>query len=168
MAKQNCNFFFLLRGLYLRYKNVSAIIQPASHIPACFNCLKRQYIILYPINLLISDNLFTFVPMIRKNGFNSYTDAEIVQVLGVRFKEYRLSRRLTQKDVSTRTGISILTIRKFENGQAYNIQMSNFIALMRLLDRVDDLDMLLPEIPISAYEMEKIIKNKPRRIRHAK
>lgn len=106
--------------------------------------------------------------MIRKKGFNSYTDAEIVQVLGVRFKEYRLSRRLTQKDVSTRTGISILTIRKFENGQAYNIQMSNFIALMRLLDRVDDLDMLLPEIPVSAYEMEKIMKNKPRRIRHAK
>ena len=97
-----------------------------------------------------------------------YTDAEIVQALGVRFKEYRLSRRLTQKDVSEQTGISILTIRKFENGQAYNIQMSNFIALMRLLDRLDDIDNLLPEIPVSAYEVEKIMKNRPRRIRHAK
>ena len=97
-----------------------------------------------------------------------YTDAEIVQALGVRFKEYRLSRRLTQKDVSEQTGISILTIRKFENGQAYNIQMSNFIALMRLLDRLDDIDNLLPEIPVSAYEVEKIMKDRPRRIRHAK
>jgi hypothetical protein len=70
--------------------------------------------------------------------------------------------------VSEQTGISILTIRKFENGQAYNIQMSNFIALMRLLDRLDDIDNLLPEIPVSAYEVEKIMKNRPRRIRHAK
>lgn len=100
--------------------------------------------------------------------FKEYTDAEIVQALGVRFKEYRLSRRLTQKDVSEQTGISILTIRKFENGQAYNIQMSNFIALMRLLDRLDDIDNLLPEIPVSAYEVERIMKNRPRRIRHAK
>jgi transcriptional regulator with XRE-family HTH domain len=100
--------------------------------------------------------------------FKEYTDAEIVQALGVRFKEYRLSRRLTQKDVSEQTGISILTIRKFENGQAYNIQLSNFIALMRLLDRLDDIDNLLPEIPVSAYEVEKIMKNRPRRIRHAK
>ena len=100
--------------------------------------------------------------MLMNHRFKEYTDAEIVQALGVRFKEYRLSRRLTQKDVSEQTGISILTIRKFENGQAYNIQMSNFIALMRLLDN------LLPEIPVSAYEVEKIMKNRPRRIRHAK
>lgn len=106
--------------------------------------------------------------MIRSKSFKEYTDAEIVQALGVRFKEYRLSRRLTQKDVSEQTGISILTIRKFENGQAYNIQMSNFIALMRLLDKLDDIERLLPEIPVSAYEVEKIMKNRPRRIRHAK
>lgn len=106
--------------------------------------------------------------MLMNHGFKDYTDAEIVQALGVRFKEYRLSRRLTQKDVSEQTGISILTIRKFENGQAYNIQMSNFIALMRLLDRLDDIERLLPEIPVSAYEVEKIMKNRPRRIRHAK
>ena len=106
--------------------------------------------------------------MLMNHRFKEYTDAEIVQALGVRFKEYRLSRRLTQKDVSEQTGISILTIRKFENGQAYNIQMSNFIALMRLLDRLDDIDNLLPEIPVSAYEVENIMKNRPRRIRHAK
>lgn len=103
-----------------------------------------------------------------KADLKSYTDAEIIQALGVRFKEYRISRRLTQKDVSVQTGISILTIRKFENGQAYNIQMSNFIALMRMLDRLDEIEMLLPEIPVSAYELEKIMKKKPRRIRHAK
>ena len=106
--------------------------------------------------------------MLMNHTFKEYTDAEIIQALGVRFKEYRLSRRLTQKDVSEQTGISILTIRKFENGQAYNIQMSNFIALMRLLDRLDDIEKLLPEIPVSAYEVEKIMKNRPRRIRHAK
>jgi len=50
----------------------------------------------------------------------------------------RISRRLTQKDVSEQIGISILTVRRFENGQAYNIQMSNFIALIRLLDKLDE------------------------------
>lgn len=104
----------------------------------------------------------------RNDKFKSYTDAEIIQAIGMRFKEYRISRRLTQKEVSEQTGISMLTIRKFENGQTYNIQMSNFVALLRLLDRLDELDMLLPEIPMSAYELEKIIKNKPKRIRHAK
>lgn len=46
--------------------------------------------------------------------------------------------------------------------------MSNFIALIRLLDKLDELEKLLPEIPVFAYEIEKIMKNKPRRVRHAK
>ena len=106
--------------------------------------------------------------MMKNGNFRNYTDAEIIQALGIRFKEYRISRRLTQKDVSEQTGISILTVRRFENGQAYNIQMSNFIALIRLLDKLDEVEKLLPEIPVSAYEIEKIMKNKPRRVRYAK
>ena len=80
---------------------------------------------------------------------------EIIVELGRRFKEYRLTYRLTQKEAAEKAGVSLITLRQFENGKAYNINMGNFLDLM-------------PEIPVSAYTMERIMNKKPKRIRHGK
>lgn len=105
------------------------------------------------------------------NGINQIygmSNAEIIMTLGKRFKDYRISMRLTQKEVADKCGISLPTLRKFENGQAMNITMNNFIAMLRAVNELDSLKEILPEIPISPYDLEKIEKNKPKRIRHGK
>ncbi|MFR5940686.1 MAG: helix-turn-helix domain-containing protein [Parabacteroides merdae] len=56
---------------------------------------------------------------------------EIIAELGRRFKEYRLTYRFTQKEAAEKAGVSLITLRQFENGKAYNINMGNFLALLR-------------------------------------
>ena len=94
--------------------------------------------------------------------------SQVVIILGRRFKEYRLSYNMTQKDVSERTGINVITIRKFENGQLYNITLQTFLKLLKILERMEYVDEVLPEIPMSAYMYDKLTSDKPRRARNAK
>ena len=91
---------------------------------------------------------------------------EIVVMLGRRFKDYRIGSNLTQKEVSDSSGISVVTIRKFENGNLFNITLVTFIELLRAIGFMQGLDELLPEIPVSPYELEKIRQGKRKRVRH--
>lgn len=102
------------------------------------------------------------------NNITGMSNSEIIMELGRRFKEYRLSYQFTQKEIAEKAGISLITVRQFENGKAYNITMGNFLALLRVLDCLEQVNGLLPEIPISSYVMEKIMRKKPKRVRHAK
>lgn len=92
---------------------------------------------------------------------------EIVQLLGNRFKEYRMRCNLTQKEVAEQSGIGITTIHKFENGTAGNLSLSTFILLLKVVGQIDAIDDLLPELPESPYLVRKDEK-KAMRIRHAK
>ena len=96
------------------------------------------------------------------------SNPEILSELGRRFKEYRLSNMLTQKEAAEKAGVSLITLRQFENGKSYNINMGNFLALLRIVDCLDQVNELLPEIPLSAYAMDRLFGNKPKRIRHGK
>ena len=79
-----------------------------------------------------------------------------------------MSNMLTQKEAAERAGVSLITLRKFENGKAYNINMGNFLSLLRVVGCLEQVDGLLPEIPVSAYAMDRLLGNKPKRIRHGK
>ena len=103
-----------------------------------------------------------------KESINRMPVSQVVIILGKRFKEYRLSYNLTQKEVSEQTGINIITIRKFENGQLYNITLQTFLRLLKILDRMEYIEELLPEIPMSAYMYDMVTSNKPRRARNVK
>lgn len=96
------------------------------------------------------------------------SNAEIIMKLGRRFKEYRLSCQLTQQEAADKAGMSVVTLRQFENGKTYNITMANFLALLRAIDCLDQVKELLPEIPVSPYVMNRLMKNKPKRVRHGK
>jgi transcriptional regulator with XRE-family HTH domain len=106
--------------------------------------------------------------MDEQNNILALSNAEIVMQLGKRFKEYRLSCRLTQQEAADKAGMSVVTLRQFENGKMYNITMGSFLGLLRAIDCLDQVQELLPEIPVSPYAMQQVIKNKPKRIRHAK
>ncbi|MBQ6578652.1 MAG: helix-turn-helix transcriptional regulator [Bacteroidales bacterium] len=99
---------------------------------------------------------------------NTMYPSEFVTLLGRRYKDYRIGSDFSQKEVSEKSGISIVTIRKFENGKAFNITLATFIKLLQAIGWGQGLDDVLPEIPISPYELELIMKGKRKRVRHAK
>ena len=91
-----------------------------------------------------------------------FSDAEILQMLGLRFKQYRVALGLTQAELSARAGVSMMTIHKFETGTARNVTASTLISLMRYTGLIENLDSLIPEVPESPYSN---LTNK-QRVRH--
>ncbi|MCS2502393.1 XRE family transcriptional regulator [Bacteroides ovatus] len=73
-----------------------------------------------------------------------------------------------KKEAAEQAGVSLVTLRQFENGNACNINMGNFLALLRVADCLEQMDELLPEIPVSAYVLEEMKSKKPKRVRHGK
>lgn len=90
---------------------------------------------------------------------NEYMDSElyersnndIIASIGARFREYRMALRLTQKEVSEQSGVSVMTIVRFERGEATSIRMDNFVALMRTIQKLEDIADVIPAIQPSLY-----------------
>lgn len=81
--------------------------------------------------------------------FYEYSSNELVRMLGIRFKEYRMRCNLTQKEVAERSGVGMTTIHKFENGTAGNLSLSTFILLLKVIGQINSLNEVLPELPES-------------------
>jgi len=97
--------------------------------------------------------------------YYEYSIPELVQMLGSRFKDYRMRSNLTQKEVAEQAGVTVNTIHKFENGTVPNLSISTFLRLLKAIGCIEGLDELLPELPESLY----LIKNngkKAQRVRH--
>ena len=101
------------------------------------------------------------------DDYFEYSAPELVRLLGVRFKDYRLRANLTQKEVAETTGLSILTIHRFENGTVNNISLGTFLLLLKSVGSINDLDELMPEQPESPYLYNDKFK-KAQRVRHKK
>ena len=99
--------------------------------------------------------------------YYEYSIPELVQMLGARFKDYRMRSNMTQKDVAEQAGLTVNTIHKFENGTAGNLSLSTFILLLKVVGQINALDDVLPELPESPYLIRKEDK-KAQRIRHSK
>ncbi|MBO6025629.1 MAG: helix-turn-helix domain-containing protein [Bacteroidales bacterium] len=101
-----------------------------------------------------------------KTDYYEYSIPELVQLLGQRFKDYRLRSFMTQKDVAEQSGVTINTIHKFENGLVPNMSISTFLLLLKAIGCIDGLDELMPELPGSLYLIKENGK-KTQRIRHS-
>jgi transcriptional regulator with XRE-family HTH domain len=97
--------------------------------------------------------------------YTVYSAPELVKVLGIRFKDYRLRARMTQKDVAEQTGLTIPTIQRFENGLSGNITLGTFILLMKAVGCINGLDEMMPDQPESLYLYNDNYK-KVQRVRH--
>lgn len=93
--------------------------------------------------------------MLNKENISGVSNAAIVQTLGMQFRTYRLRAQLTQKEVSERAGVSLLTLRAFEQGKATNLTMGNFLSLLRVLDQLAPIADILPDMPISPDAKQK-------------
>ena len=139
---------------------------PAQRI-SCYELQPKKCFLLYAFLMYNRKYLYLCSVEKEKDISQMYT-AEIVAMLGRRFKDYRIGCDMTQKEVSEQSGISVVTIRNFENGRMYNITLGTFVELLRAVGFMQGLDEVLPEIPISPYELEKIQQGKRKRVRHAK
>lgn len=75
--------------------------------------------------------------------------SEIIRELGKRYAGYRKRMGYTQRDVATKSGLSLFTISSFENGSSTGITMASFIKLLRAIDSLEEIEKLLPELPAS-------------------
>lgn len=85
----------------------------------------------------------------------AYSNGELAAQLGERFKDYRSALGLSQKQVAIQSGVSVMTIVRFERGQGNSIRLDNLIALLRAVQRLDDIAELIPEMPQSLYAKKK-------------
>lgn len=100
--------------------------------------------------------------------FNELSAPLIIRELGIRYKSYRIEMELTQKELSDMTGVSVQTIRRFENGESGSMDFANFIELLRAVGLVSNLDETLPELPISAALLAAFDNKKKQRVRHGR
>lgn len=82
---------------------------------------------------------------------NGLSESDIIRIIGLRLREYRLNARFTQKELAARAGVSHITVSQLESGKCRNINMANFLALLRALELLSNIDDLVPELPESPY-----------------
>ena len=87
--------------------------------------------------------------------FYEYSNGELAAQLGERFRNYRNSLGLSQKDLALNSGVSVMTIVRFEKGQGSSIRLDNLIALFRAIQRLDDISELVPDMPESLYAKKR-------------
>lgn len=99
--------------------------------------------------------------------YSEYSVTELVRLLGSRFKDYRLRANMTQKEVAEMSGLSMMTVHRFENGMVKNISLGTFLLLLKAVGSINDLNELMPEQPESPYLYDDN-KKKAQHVRHKK
>lgn len=87
----------------------------------------------------------------------------ILEELGHRIKDVRISRSITQQEMAQNAGVSFSTVVRAENGEGVN--MENYMKILRILGLLSNFDMLIPE---QEPTPEEIFKGKPKRQRASK
>ena len=93
---------------------------------------------------------------------------DIIVSLGARFRDYRVALRLTQKEISEQSGVSVMTIVRFERGESASIRLDNFVALMRSIQKLEWIAEVIPSIQTSLYDVPVGKKGSNGRVRKRK
>ncbi len=74
------------------------------------------------------------------NSFSLKTPEQVSSTLAARIKELRLARGWKQATLAQRSGVSLASLRRFEDSGLVSLQ--NLLALAFALNRLDDFDAL--------------------------
>ena len=94
------------------------------------------------------------------------SDPAILQKMGRRMRDYRIRMEMTQGELAEKSGVSMGTIVRMEQGGAISTLL--FISVLRTMGLLENLEVLLPELSISPIQMRKMQGRKVQRIRHKK
>jgi transcriptional regulator with XRE-family HTH domain len=80
--------------------------------------------------------------MIADNEFllDAFNPASILKGIALRLRERRLELNLTQKGLANKAGVSLGTLKRFEN--SYEISLKHLIMLALVLDAVEEFEQL--------------------------
>ena len=88
------------------------------------------------------------------------TTEEWEQIIGEQVKRLRLLKNMDQRDVAEQAGVALNVIKNIEAGKGSTLK--SFISVLKMLDRVEWLNALQPEISISPMQILKSRKKAPR------
>jgi transcriptional regulator with XRE-family HTH domain len=89
------------------------------------------------------------------------TDTEAVAELVEKCRELRLRQNMSQHEVAERAGIALRTYRRFE--QEGQISLERFVAVVRALKRMPELERLLEPPPVA--DLRELDNRRPQRKR---
>ena len=99
------------------------------------------------------------------NDLYELNNKNICAKVGKKLKSIRINANLTQKELSERSGISLMTISGFESGRGA-ISLITFIQLLRALKQLELMEQpFLQPDPISPRLLYKIESNKRKKVR---
>ena len=94
------------------------------------------------------------------------SDPAILQKMGRRIRDYRMRMEMTQSELAEKSGVSMGTIVRVEQGNPISTLL--LISILRTMGLLENLEVLLPELSISSLQMRKLQGKKVQRIRHKK
>lgn len=104
----------------------------------------------------ISYNYYIFTPdfTLEQMDWKTLSNPAIMIEIGKRLKSYRIRKNLSQKELASRAGISVLSVQNLEKGRF--VTMVTFISILRMLKLLGNIEILVPELPISPVELLKL------------
>ncbi len=88
----------------------------------------------------------------------SMTNNRIELEIGLKIKNHRLKRNLTQLELANKTGMSRVSISKIERGKGTTL--TSLIEILRMLHILQNLELLFPKDEVSPIELIKLKKKK--------
>jgi DNA-binding XRE family transcriptional regulator len=95
--------------------------------------------------------------------WNSLSNADVVKEIGNRLKKERIYKKLTQKQLAGKAGVSLFTVAQIEKGNSVSVNM--LFAVIRVLRLLPNLELLLPVQPISPVALLKQTGKETKRVR---
>jgi len=88
------------------------------------------------------------------------TTEEWEQIIGEQVRRLRLLKDMDQRDVAEQAGVALNVVKNIEAGKGSTLK--SFISVLKVLDRVEWLNALQPEISISPMQILKSRRKAPR------
>jgi len=87
-------------------------------------------------------------------NFKKMSDQNIIREIGARLRRIRLNLNITQAQLADRCSLSQRVIVKAENGGT--VTLATFIAMLRGLESLEQLDSFFPEPEISPMQLARL------------
>ena len=84
----------------------------------------------------------------------------ILKELGARIKRGRIDMQISQADCAKKAGISVRTLSVAENGG--DLRVSNLLRILRVMGNLENLNSLLPELPLNPEDYLTLGKERQR------
>ena len=93
---------------------------------------------------------------------DTLTDETVLRELGVRTRQIRIDRGITQAVLAAQADVSLHTVVRLEAGSS--VQMDSFIRIMRALRLLEKFNVLIPEQELHPVELLRSRMKKKKRV----